>query len=101
MSASIDCALILFFSLSRAHTVSEGNAPEMWFDCSCPMFLLQCRRILLVLKLISAADDFRELRKLPDFVCLEYNLQTLLEAEWSSSSVDRGHKEKEHLFSRS
>lgn len=53
--------------------LSLGKAFKMQFDQSCPMFLHRCRRVLLVVKLISGPDDFRELTELPDLVCLEYN----------------------------
>ncbi len=57
------------FQVILGAMLSLGNASEMQFDRSCPMFLHRCHRILLVLRLISAPDDFRELTELPDFVC--------------------------------
>lgn len=65
---------------------------ELQFDCSCPMFLLQCRSILLVLKLISVPDDFRELSELPRFVCLEYNSQTRFRGAVRFDRVDHAWK---------
>lgn len=84
-SRNLISVFLLFFScvlrLIQSTELSLGIAFEMQFDSSCQMFLHQCHHLLLVVRLISPLDDFRELTELPDFDCLEYNSSMMFQAE--------------------